>query len=247
MLIIHFVNDFTTRMDMQRLGLCLTLALTSGTCLADSYGQYQLDRLVSIDHQQQRSRVELEYLDLWLADLESHTGAPDRQFESDEERQRAKTDLRALESIVGLAVLEPDSAPLVKRCALLADIAYHLGLDGAAERADLAFNRWLLLAPQESDVHYHYGRFLLASGQYPRAVFYLKNAFSQGVLDAELLLGMALLKLGEREEAESYLRHYQLTHPGDARVLSLLQQSHQMDVVAKPLGRGQASPYVSAP
>ena len=235
------------RMDMWRPGLCLTLALISGSCLADGYGQYQLDRLVRIDRQQERSRIEIDYLDLWLAELASYVQTPGRQFESDEERQRAKADLRALESIVGLAVLEPDSAPLVKRCALLADIAYHFGLDGAAERADLAFNRWLLLAPQESDVHYHYGRFLLTSGQYPRAVFYLKNAFSQGVLDAELLLGMALLKLGEREEAESYLRHYQLTHPSDARVLSLLQQSQQMDVVAKPQAKSQASPYVNAP
>ncbi len=246
MLIIHFFNDFMTRMDMWRLGLCLTSALISGICQAESYGQYQLDRLVNIDRQQQRSRVELEYLDLWLADLESYTRTPGRQFESDDERQRAKTDLRALESIVGLAVLEPDSAPLVKRCALLANIAYHFGLDGAAERADLAFNRWLLLSPQESDVHYHYGRFLLASGQYPRAVFYLKNAFSQGVLDAELLLGMALLKLGERDEAESYLRHYRLTHPGDARVLSLLQQSQTLDM-GKSQAKTQSSPYVSTP
>ena len=57
------------RMDMWRPGLCLTLALISGSCLADGYGQYQLDRLVRIDRQQERSRIEIDYLDLWLAEL----------------------------------------------------------------------------------------------------------------------------------------------------------------------------------
>ena len=209
----------------QRLGMSLALALISGACLADGYGQYQLERVVSIDPQQRAPRIDLDYLDHWLTDLEPYARTPARPFGSESERQRVLADLRALESVVGLAVLEQGRALLVRRSALLAYIAYQLRLPGAGVRADLAFNRWLLLAPEEGDAHYHYGRFLLSSAQYPRAVFYLRNAFAQGILDAELLLGIALLKQGERDEAAIYLQHYRVTHPDDPQVLSLLRQS----------------------
>ena len=209
----------------QRLGMSLALALVSGACLADGYGQYQLERVVSIDPQQRAPRIDLDYLDHWLTDLEPYARTPARPFGSESERERVLADLRALESVVGLAVLEQGRAPLVRRSALLAYIAYQLRLPGAGVRADLAFNRWLLLAPEEGDAHYHYGRFLLSSAQYPRAVFYLRNAFAQGILDAELLLGIALLKQGERDEAAIYLQHYRVTHPDDSQVTSLLRQS----------------------
>ena len=147
--------------------MSLALALISGACLAGGYGQYQLERLVSLAPQQSNPRIDLDYLDLWLAALDPYARTPARPFGSESERQRVLADLRALESVVGLAVLEQGSAPLVRRSALLASIAYQLGLPGAGVRADLAFNRWLLLAPEEGDAHYHYGRFLLASAQYP--------------------------------------------------------------------------------
>ena len=228
----------------QRLGMSLALALISGACLADGYGQYQLERVVSIDPQQRAPRIDLDYLDHWLTDLEPYARTPARPFGSESERQRVLADLRALESVVGLAVLEQGRAPLVRRSALLAYIAYQLRLPGAGVRADLAFNRWLLLAPEEGDAHYHYGRFLLSSAQYPRAVFYLRNAFAQGILDAELLLGIALLKQGERDEAAIYLQHYRVTHPDDSQVTSLLRQStgHAEGLPATADG----DPYVKA-
>ena len=228
----------------QRLGMSLALALISGACLADCYGQYQLERVVSIDPQQRAPRIDLDYLDHWLTDLEPYARTPARPFGSESERQRVLADLRALESVVGLAVLEQGRAPLVRRSALLAYIAYQLRLPGAGVRADLAFNRWLLLAPEEGDAHYHYGRFLLSSAQYPRAVFYLRNAFAQGILDAELLLGIALLKQGERDEAAIYLQHYRVTHPDDSQVTSLLRQStgHAEGLPATADG----DPYVKA-
>ena len=228
----------------QRLGMSLALALVSGACLADGYGQYQLERVVSIDPQQRAPRIDLDYLDHWLTDLEPYARTPARPFGSESERQRVLADLRALESVVGLAVLEQGRAPLVRRSALLAYIAYQLRLPGAGVRADLAFNRWLLLAPEEGDAHYHYGRFLLSSAQYPRAVFYLRNAFAQGILDAELLLGIALLKQGERDEAAIYLQHYRVTHPDDPQVLSLLRQSAG-DAEGLP-ATADGDPYVKA-
>ena len=228
----------------QRLGMSLALALISGACLADGYGQYQLERVVSIDPQQRAPRIDLDYLDHWLTDLEPYARTPARPFGSESERQRVLADLRALECVVGLAVLEQGRAPLVRRSALLAYIAYQLRLPGAGVRADLAFNRWLLLAPEEGDAHYHYGRFLLSSAQYPRAVFYLRNAFAQGILDAELLLGIALLKQGERDEAAIYLQHYRVTHPDDSQVTSLLRQSTG-DAEGQPAAAG-GDPYVKA-
>ena len=228
----------------QRLGMSLALALISGACLADGYGQYQLERVVSIDPQQRAPRIDLDYLDHWLTDLEPYARTPARPFGSESERQRVLADLRALESVVGLAVLEQGRAPLVRRSALLAYIAYQLRLPGAGVRADLAFNRWLLLAPEEGDAHYHYGRFLLSSAQYPRAVFYLRNAFAQGILDAELLLGIALLKQGERDEAAIYLQHYRVTHPDESQVTSLLRQSTG-DAEGQPAAAG-GDPYVKA-
>ena len=228
----------------QRLGMSLALALVSGACLADGYGQYQLERVVSIDPQQRAPRIDLDYLDHWLTDLEPYARTPARPFGSESERQRVLADLRALESVVGLAVLEQGRAPLVRRSALLAYIAYQLRLPGAGVRADLAFNRWLLLAPEEGDAHYHYGRFLLSSAQYPRAVFYLRNAFAQGILDAELLLGIALLKQGERDEAAIYLQHYRVTHPDDSQVTSLLRQSTG-DAEGLP-ATADGDPYVKA-
>lgn len=228
----------------QRLGMSLALALISGACLADGYGQYQLERLVSMASQQSNPRIDLDYLDHWLADLEPYARTPARPFGSESERQRVLADLRALESLVGLAVLEQGSVPLVRRSALLAYIAYQLRLPDAAVRADLAFNRWLLLAPDEGEAYYDYGRFLLASAQYPRAVFYLRNAFAQGILDAELLLGMALLKQGERDEAAIYLQHYRITHPDDPQVTSLLHQSTG-DAEGQPAAAG-GDPYVKA-
>ena len=228
----------------QRLGMSLALALISGACLADGYGQYQLERVVSIDPQQRAPRIDLDYLDHWLTDLEPYARTPARPFGSESERERVLADLRALESVVGLAVLEQGRAPLVRRSALLAYIAYQLRLPGAGVRADLAFNRWLLLAPEEGDAHYHYGRFLLSSAQYPRAVFYLRNAFAQGILDAELLLGIALLKQGERDEAAIYLQHYRVTHPDDSQVTSLLRQSTG-DAEGLP-ATADGDPYVKA-
>ena len=228
----------------QRLGMSLALALISGACLADGYGQYQLERVVSIDPQQRAPRIDLDYLDHWLTDLEPYARTPARPFGSESERQRVLADLRALESVVGLAGLEQGRAPLVRRSALLAYIAYQLRLPGAGVRADLAFNRWLLLAPEEGDAHYHYGRLLLSSAQYPRAVFYLRNAFAQGILDAELLLGIALLKQGERDEAAIYLQHYRVTHPDDSQVTSLLRQSTG-DEKGQPATAG-GDPYVKA-
>lgn len=192
---------------------------------AGEYGHYHLERLVAIDKAQARSQIDFAYLDSWLADLAAHTLAVPSGFDSRNERRRAIADVQALESIVGLAVLELGTTALLKRCAMLAAIGYQLGVGGAAQRAELAFNRWLLQSPEDGDALYRYGQFLLASGHHKRATFYLDKAFGYGVLEAELPLAMALLRSGEPQQADEHLRHYRLTHPDHPLSESMLTQT----------------------
>ena len=173
---------------------------------AGEYGHYHPERLVTIYKAHTCSQIDFAYLDSWLADLAAHTQAAPSGFDTRDERQRVMADLQVLESIVGLAVLEQGTTALLKRYALLATIGYPLGVRGAAERAELAFNRWLLQSPEDGDALYRYGQFLLASGHHKRATFYLDKAFRHGVLEAELPLAMALLRSGEPQQADEHLR-----------------------------------------
>lgn len=196
---------------------------------AGEYGHYHPERLVTIDKAHTRSQVDFAYLDSWLADLAAHTqAAPSSGSDARHERQRVMADLQVLESIVGLAVLEQGTTALLKRCALLATMGYQLGVRGAAERAELAFNRWLLQSPEDGDALYRYGQFLLASGHHKRAVFYLEKAFGRGVLEAELSLAMALQRSGEPQQADEHLRHFRLTHPNHPALGSMLTQVPSM-------------------
>lgn len=196
---------------------------------AGEYGHYHPERLVTIDKAHTRSQVDFAYLDSWLADLAAHTqAAPSSGSDARHERQRVMADLQVLESIVGLAVLEQGTTALLKRCALLATMGYQLGVRGAAERAELAFNRWLLQSPEDGDALYRYGQFLLASGHHKRAVFYLEKAFGRGVLEAELSLAMALQRSGEPQQADEHLRHFRLTHPNHPTLGSMLTQVPSM-------------------
>lgn len=171
-------------------------------------GEYQLERLVSLAPQQSNPRIDLDYLDLLARRSGSLCPNPCATiWFGVGAAARASRSARA-GSVVGLAVLEQGSPPLVRRSALLASIAYRLGLPGARSAEPIWRSTAGCCWPGRGDAHYHYGRFLLASAQYPRAVFYLRNAFAQGILDAELLLGIALLKQGEREEAATYLQRY---------------------------------------
>jgi len=202
----------------------LVLSVFTQQTSAGEYGHYHPERLVTIDKAQARSQIDFAYLDSWLADLAAHTQAAPSGFDTRDERQRVMADLQVLESIVGLAVLEQGTTALLKRCAMLATMGYQLGIRGAAERAELAFNRWLLQSPEDGDALYRYGQFLLASGHHKRAAFYLEKAFGHGVLEAELPLAMALQRSGEHQQADEHLRHFRLTHPNHPALESMLTQ-----------------------
>lgn len=207
----------------------LVLSVFTQQASAGEYGHYHPEWLVTIDKAHTRSQIDFAYLDSWLADLAAHTqAAPSSGSDARHERQRVMADLQALESIVGLAVLEQGTTALLKRCALLATMGYQLGVRGAAERAELAFNRWLLQSPEDGDALYRYGQFLLASGHHKRAVFYLEKAFGRGVLEAELSLAMALQRSGEPQQADEHLRHFRLTHPNHPALGSMLTQVPSM-------------------
>ena len=207
----------------------LVLSVFTQQASAGEYGHYHPERWVTIDKAHTRSQIDFAYLDSWLADLAAHTqAAPSSGADARHERQRVMADLQALESIVGLAVLEQGTTALLKRCALLATMGYQLGVRGAAERAELAFNRWLLQSPEDGDALYRYGQFLLASGHHKRAAFYLEKAFGHGVLEAELPLAMALQRSGEPQQADEHLRHFRLTHPNHPALGSMLTQVPSM-------------------
>lgn len=207
-----------------RRGFGVLLWVLSLQLSAGEYGHYHPERLVTIDKAQTHSQIDVAYLDSWLADLAVHTQATPSGSDARHERQRTLADVQALESIIGLAVLEQGTTALLKRCAILATIGYQLGVRGAAERAELAFNRWLLQSPEDGDALYRYGQFLLASGYHKRAAFYLEKAFGHGVLEAELPLAMALQRSGEPQQADEHLRHFRLTHPNHPAPESMLTQ-----------------------
>lgn len=214
----------------------LVLAVLTLQVDAGEYGHYRLEQLVSIDKGQATNRIDLTYLDPWLVELVARSRESASGLIKQDERQRLMADVQALESIVGLAVLEQGTAALLKRSALLATVGYQLGLQGAAERAESAFNRWLLLTPNEGDVHYQYGNFLLLSGHDKRAAFYLDKAFRQGMLDAELLLAMALQRSGEPRQADEHLRHFRLTHPNHPPIDTFVTQGVVLPLI--PLESG---------
>jgi predicted Zn-dependent protease len=192
------------------------LFLLGSVCAAGEYGQYQVARLVHIERGQ--GHIDTDYLDPWLADLEVHTLDSLQRFDSHADRERAIHDVQALETLVGLAVLEQGTAELLIRRALLASIAYQLQLDGAANRATQSFNRLLYQTPDNAAVEFRYGQFLFNSGQFALAAEHLDSGLQHGSLEAELWLGMALYLDGQVREGEKHLQHYQQMHPEDLRV-----------------------------
>lgn len=193
-----------------KFGCCLLLC---GASWATEYRSYDLEQVVRIQQEEPICRVNQDYLNFWLTDLQSRVldADPDKMPLAD--RQRLSQDVASLETVVALAILESGQLELIRASALLASMAYRLGIDGADTRAELAFNRLLVLVPKDAAVLYRYGQFLLNARHLDRASLYLLRAFHLGLMEAEYPLALALIRSGKTTEGQDHLRHYQLTHP----------------------------------
>lgn len=191
---------------------------------AREYGRYDLKQLVHKNEPPATgAKLNISYLDRFLADLSQHAGNYPPQFDTAEDAQRAQQDVITLMGMLGATFATGQTPPeLMLRMGLLGAIGHNLDAPGGAAYAQSQFAQLLKANPEHAAGNYHYGIFLVGTARPKEALPYLLKAKEKGVIPALYGLGMTYLTLGETAKAVESLQDYQKAEPRDTSVEKLL-------------------------
>lgn len=180
--------------------------------------------------------VDMAGVDRMIRDLAPHAQDYPPQFDSPADAQRARRDIATLAGMLDvLARTEAPSPDVLLRLGLLSAFGHSLDIPHAAERAQGYFTRLLAVQPEHPYGNYHYGVFLLQTGQAQAALPFLAKAKDRGVTPALFSLGLAYIMLNDAPRAQEWLTAYQKANPADASVAPLLEAVREGKIYRKPL------------
>ncbi len=195
-----------------------------------AYGDHDLHRALRVttgDDGEEQHGIDLDYLDLVIADLARHAQSYPPRFETDEERARAERDARSAASLLAIFARGDEAEPQVLlRAGRVSAIAHNLDIQGAGDQATDYFERLLRQEPENGQGHWHYGAFLAATAvpqKQEDGVKHLERALALGIEEARFSLGIAHLMLGNQAKALEYLKEYSRTNPDHARAKALIE------------------------
>jgi len=161
--------------------------------------------------------IRIDKLDDQLAALRVHAGNPTLRFNSEAQRNAARSD--AIRLAVSLAEATSSSevrVDLVLRSGIALSIAHNLGAPEAATLADARFERVLAMTPALPAGLLEYGIHLANTNRPQEALVPLRRAIAQGDDNARWPLAISLASLGQRAEALTELDALQARQPAAA-------------------------------
>jgi hypothetical protein len=169
--------------------------------------------------------VDMQVVHAILDDLVMHAANYPPDLRTDDERQRAQSDARALGGMLDV-LIQPEDAPV--EMLLLASrvhaIAHNLDVPDAAAQATKGYERILAREPENAQANFHFGVFLASTGTRSKdAAACLEKAARLGMDGAWFSLGMLQLTLGDRDHALASLENYAKKFPDDAGARKLIE------------------------
>ena len=215
----------------------LLLIFSLSTAHAIGYGHYDIKLALreSVAADGHRYGVDGRYIDQMLSDLGTHAKNYPPQFDSDQDRQRAILDARALAGVFDVLLKAPNPKPdILLRAGFLHSLLHNLDIPGSADKTSSIFKQLFSTAPNHPKGNYIYGAFLAGSARPKEALPYLDQANTAGLVEATYALGMTYLALGNPKKALEYLESYRTRVPTDENIGKLIDAVRTGTIRSKP-------------
>ncbi len=228
---------------MKRILNVLLFCSISSAVLAAEYGHYDPKTVVSLSETtpgKPSVTINVPYFVEILNDLGSHAGSWPVKFDSIDDRHRAEHDVASLSAQLDIVADNFRDESMLLRLALLHTVGHNLDIPGAGEKAVAVFDKVLERWPNDPQANYQYGVFLAGTAKNRRdAIPLLEKAKSLGVVEADYMLGVTYVSLGDKDKAVANLKSYTARVPGDENAARILDAVINGKVEIKQL---QASP-----
>jgi tetratricopeptide (TPR) repeat protein len=220
------------------------LMIIAGWSHANEYGHYDIKSIVTVSESpngQHSASINFSLLDKVLDDITIHNSSYPSNFDSQEDRRRAVSDVVELTRTFDILLRSaPPPAPVLLRAGVLYGLGHNLDIPGDDEKANKAFTTLLGISPDDPRANYLYGRFLASTMLVARSIPYLEKAKSLGVLNADYTLGLAYSAMNNRDKALENLEEYAKRTPNDMNVLKLIDAIRHGNIELKPMTPPQA-------
>lgn len=215
----------------------LSMLLAPSITYAKEYGKYDLNEMRTITKTASGKKYDInkQVLDPMLHDLGLHARNFPPQFDTPQDQKRAVLDVKTMSKVFDALVSEPKpNTDILMRAGYLNMIGRNLGIPGSGEKADSNFKRLLKVKPSDPDGNYLYGTFLAGENKTKKALPYLEKATAAGVTEAAYTLGLAYLKLGNKQKALEHLEAFKKSNPYvDASFMKLLDDIRNDKIKSK--------------
>jgi tetratricopeptide (TPR) repeat protein len=164
--------------------------------------------------------LNLRSIDAALSKIVPHAQDFPPQFSSVSERKQIEAKLRDLLVTLDAAIAQyPDDTELLFRDGCANAMGHNLDFDGCAEKYFRAFDRLLVLKPDDAKANFYYGAFLAGTAARQKdSISFLEKAVALGVSDAHYTLAFVYLSQADKPQALSHLRDYAKLHPDDPTI-----------------------------
>ncbi len=167
--------------------------------------------------------IQLDSIDVALADIATHAKNYPPTFSSKAQREEVKEKLRGIIKLLDSAVANhPDDRDLLLRNGFANSMGHNLDFEGCAQKSANVYEHLLTLRPTDEEANYHYGAFLGGVGRPKESIEYLLKAVELGSTEAHYSLAISYLMLEDKQSACSHLRIYVSQYPKDNDAKKLL-------------------------
>lgn len=182
---------------------------------AREYGRYDKSKIVFKDDNGV-PKIRMQIIDAMIDDLKFHAEKYPVQFDSAQDRDRAKQDMVYLVKAMDVLATEKSAVMMWTRASMVNSLAYNFNIEGSLQKAVMYFERILAKDPNEVYANYYYGVFLAGiPGKQKEAIGYLEKAVKLGVTKAYWGLSLSYLSLNDKKKAIEYMQEYKHNFPND--------------------------------
>lgn len=202
------------------------------TLQAAEYGKYDVTNIFDFKDSKSDNktiRINLEYFDRIISDLNTHAANYPPKFDTIEEQSRAVNDVTAISKMLEI-LLDGMHSDILLRAGIINSIGYNLDIPDSGKKVTAIYQQIFKANPGHPTANYHYGVFLGNSNRPKEAIPYLNKSLSSGVPAAAYSLGMVNIFLGNKEKAIEYLEMYQAKYPDDKNTAILIRNIQSNEI-----------------